>query len=58
MSAPYKTSQCRTCGQLYDEAEGDAGEGLAPGTRWADIPKTCICPLRSTPKAEFDMVEL
>ena len=27
MSAPYKTWQCRTCGYLYDEAEGDAGEG-------------------------------
>ena len=58
MSASYKTWQCRTCGYLYDEAAGDEGEGLAPGTRWADIPENWICPLCGTPKAEFDMVEL
>jgi hypothetical protein len=33
MSAPYKIWQCRTCGYLYEEAEGDPSEGLAPGTR-------------------------
>ncbi|MEX1250707.1 MAG: rubredoxin [Hyphomonas sp.] len=58
MSAPYKTWQRRTCGWIYDEAAGDAGEGLAPGTRWGDIPDTWICPLCGTSKAEFDMVEL
>jgi rubredoxin len=55
---PYKVWQCRTCGYLYDEAEGDVGEGLAPGTRWADIPDSWICPLCGTAKADFDMVEL
>lgn len=58
MSAPYKTWQCRTCGYLYDEAEGDAGEGLAHGTRWGGVQRTWICPLCATPKAEFDRVEL
>lgn len=55
---PYKTWQCRTCGYIYDEAAGDPGEGLAPGTRWADIPDGWICPLCGTAKAEFDMIEL
>ena len=54
----FKTWQCRTCGYLYDEAEGDPGEGLAPGTRWADIPADWVCPLCGTPKSDFDMVEL
>jgi rubredoxin len=54
----YKTWQCRTCGYLYDEEAGDPGEGLAPGTRWADIPDTWICPLCGTPKSDFDMVEI
>ena len=34
----FKTWQCRTCGYIYDEEAGDPMEGLAPGTRWADIP--------------------
>jgi rubredoxin len=37
---------------------GDPSEGLAPGTRWADIPDDWICPLCGTPKSDFDMVQL
>lgn len=54
----FKVWQCRTCGYLYDEAAGDPAEGLAPGTRWVDIPSDWVCPLCGTPKAEFDMVEI
>lgn len=55
---PFRVWQCRTCGYLYDEEAGDALEGLAPGTRWRDIPDDWICPMCGTPKAEFDMVEV
>ncbi len=55
---PFKTWQCRTCGYIYDEAEGDPLEDLAAGTRWADIPEDWICPLCGTPKSDFDMTEL
>ena len=58
MSEPYKTWQCRTCGFIYDEAVGAPAEGLAPGTRWADIPANWVYPLCGTPKADFDMIEL
>ncbi len=58
MTAPYRTWQCRTCGFIYDEAEGLPAEGIAPGTRWNDIPANWICPLCGTPKADFDMIEL
>lgn len=54
----YKVWQCRTCGWLYDEKEGDAMEGIAPGTRWADLPEDWVCPFCGTPKSDFDMVEL
>ena len=54
----FKTMQCRTCGYLYDEEAGDPAEGLAPGTRWADIPADWTCPLCGTPKADFDMIEI
>ncbi|WP_334161028.1 rubredoxin [Phenylobacterium sp.] len=55
---PYKTWQCRTCGYIFDEAAGDPAEGLAPGTRWADIPDDWVCPMCGTAKADFDMVEI
>ena len=54
----YKSGQCRTCGYIYEEEAGAPLEGLAPGTRWADVPADWICPLCGTPKADFDMVEL
>jgi len=54
----FKTWQCRTCGYLCSEADGDQNEGIAPGTRWADIPADWVCPLCGTPKSEFDMVEV
>jgi rubredoxin len=54
----YKSWQCRTCGFIYDEAAGAPEEGLAPGTRWADIPEDWVCPVCDTPKSDFDMVEL
>lgn len=57
MSEPYKSWQCQTCGFIYNEAEGLPAEGIAPGTRWADIPPDWICPLCGTPKADFDMIE-
>ena len=55
---PYKSWQCRTCGYIYDEEKGDPDEGLAPGTRWAEIPDDWVCPECGTPKSDFDMVEL
>jgi rubredoxin len=55
---PFKTLQCRTCGYLYEEAAGDPDEGLAPGTRWADIPAGWLCPMCGTPKSDFDMIEI
>jgi rubredoxin len=56
--ADFKTWQCRTCGYVYNEADGDPDEGIPPGTRWADLPDDWVCPLCGTPKSDFDMVEL
>lgn len=57
-SEDYKTYQCNVCGFIYDEAKGSREEGLAPGTRWADIPDDWCCPDCGTSKAEFEMVEI
>ncbi len=35
---PYQTWMCLICGWIYDEAAGLPDEGIAPGTRWQDIP--------------------
>jgi rubredoxin len=56
--APYAMWQCRTCGYVYDEESGDPDEGLAPGTRWRDVPPDWLCPTCGTPKSDFDMVQL
>jgi rubredoxin len=58
MSESYKSWQCRTCGFIYSEALGLPDEGIAPGTKWTDIPANWICPLCGTAKADFDMIEI
>lgn len=58
MSEIYKCWQCRTCGYIYDEKNGAPGEGIAPGTCWADVPENWSCPACGARKAEFDMMEV
>ncbi|MGL4315256.1 MAG: rubredoxin [Pseudomonas sp.] len=50
--------QCTICGFIYDEAEGWPDEGIAPGTRWQDIPQGWVCPDCGASKADFAMIEL
>ena len=49
---------CLGCGFSYDEARGLPEHGVAPGTRWADIPDDWVCPDCGTPKSGFEMVEI
>ncbi|MGH8575717.1 MAG: rubredoxin [Gammaproteobacteria bacterium] len=53
-----KKWQCGVCGFIYDEAQGLAEGGIAPGTRWADIPDTWVCPDCGASKSDFAMVEI
>src|SRR5258708_12088489 len=53
---PYKSWQCRTCGFIYDEAAGAPDEGLAPGTRWADIPDDWVSPQSAPPTTDSDIL--
>ena len=32
------------CGYVYDPAEGDPENGIAPGTAWEDVPEDWVCP--------------
>jgi rubredoxin-NAD+ reductase len=53
-SAPFRQFICRACGLIYDEAKGDEDSGLAPGTRFDDIPQDWACPLCGVTKADFE----
>lgn len=53
-----KKWMCQQCGWTYDEAAGDPISGLAPGTRWEDVPDDWTCPDCGAGKADFEMVEL
>lgn len=45
---------CTVCGYIYDEAEGDTDNGVAPGTKFDDIPDEWVCPLCGVPKSDFE----
>jgi rubredoxin len=44
---------CSVCGFVYDEAAGIPEAGIAPGTRWEDLPENWACPLCGASKSEF-----
>ena len=44
---------CDVCGYVYDEAIGDPDNGIAPGTKWEDIPEDFHCPMCMVEKDMF-----
>lgn len=50
--------ECIGCSFVYDEAEGLPEEGIAPGTRWEDIPADWSCPECGMAKQDFEMIEV
>ena len=53
-----KKWQCVICGFIYDESLGQPGDGIAPGTKWEDIPDNWACPDCGGGKADFQMIEI
>jgi rubredoxin len=49
--------ECTACGYIYDEALGDPDNGIAPGTKWEDLPDDWVCPLCGVGKEEFEEVK-
>ena len=43
---------------VYDEAQGLPDEGIAPGTKWEDVPLNWRCPECGAGKEDFEMVEV
>jgi rubredoxin len=53
-----KSYMCVVCGFIYEEAKGHPAEGIAPGTRWEDIPDNWHCPDCGAGKEDFEMIEI
>lgn len=53
-----KKYMCLICGWIYDEATGWPDDGIAPGTKWEDVPVTWACPECGAQKSDFEMVEI
>ncbi|MCI5697611.1 MAG: rubredoxin [Clostridiales bacterium] len=52
-----KKYECGACGHIYDPAEGDPENGIAPGTAFEDLPDDWKCPLCGMGKEVFEPVE-
>lgn len=46
--------ECSVCGYIYDEEKGIPEAGIAPGTRWDELPDDWACPLCGASKEEFE----
>ena len=47
---------CDVCGWEYDEAAGDPDHGVAPGTKFEDLPDDFVCPLCGVGKDSFSAI--
>ncbi len=45
---------CTVCGYIYDEDAGEPESGIAPGTKWEDVPDDYLCPLCKLGKEVFE----
>ena len=48
---------CTICGYVYDPEQGDPDNGVAPGTKWEDVPDDWECPVCGAGKADFEKEE-
>ncbi|MBP9749207.1 MAG: rubredoxin [Candidatus Pacebacteria bacterium] len=48
----YYQYVCLDCGWIYDEAKGWPEKGIAPGTRWEELPDDFQCAECDTQKRE------
>ncbi|SUV67561.1 rubredoxin [Bordetella avium] len=53
-----RTWMCLICGWVYDEEAGLPDEGIAPGTRWEDVPPNWVCPECGARKEDFELMEI
>ena len=53
-----KKYMCLICGHIYDEAFGDPDTGIAPGTKWEDVPPNWTCPDCGARKEDYEVARI
>ena len=48
---------CDVCGWIYDEEKGAPELGIAPGTKFEDLPEEFVCDLCKVGKDQFSEVK-
>ncbi len=52
-----KRYMCLLCGHIYDESVGAPEDGIAPGTKWEDVPINWRCPDCGAVKEDFEIAD-
>jgi len=52
-----KKHVCTVCHYVYDTAQGDPDNGIAPATAFEDIPEDWVCPVCGVGKSDFDPMD-
>ena len=45
---------CDVCGYVYNEELGDPDNGIAPGTKWEELPEDFKCPICGVDASLFE----
>ena len=45
---------CTVCSYVYDPETGEPSQGVAPGTKWEDVPDDFACPECGVGKDMFE----
>jgi rubredoxin len=45
---------CTICDYVYDPENGDPENGIAPGTKFEDLPDDWLCPVCGVSKSDFE----
>lgn len=48
--------RCTICGFVYSQIKGDPEHNVAPGTEFADVPESWVCPICGAGKDAFEAV--
>lgn len=48
---------CTVCDWVYDPEIGDPEHGIAPGTKFEEIPDDWVCPLCGVGKEDFEKID-
>lgn len=51
---PSSSYVCSVCGYVYDPAKGDPDNGIAPETKFEDLPDSWTCPVCGADKSKFE----